>query len=149
MSALFKTIDNLGDEKVEEYDEDEEYSHAETEGDGIAPQESRGDEGEELSEESDSSNFGRLRGPRLRQLRSRCRMIDEDDFLSSSSDFSNDEDGEYGENDSYSDSYGSEDGHSDFDLPEEEQEEGEDEENKDEDIENDDVSFFYRQCFFV
>ncbi|KAL5111178.1 Protein SMG5 [Taenia crassiceps] len=52
---------------------------------------------DEESEESDSSEMS-SRGPRLRRLRPRCRMMEEDDFLNSSfSEEGEDEDSEYTE----------------------------------------------------
>ncbi|VDO06127.1 unnamed protein product [Rodentolepis nana] len=78
-------------------------------------------EGEDESSddgESEGSDFGRLRGHRLRRLRAHCRMIDEDDFInSSSSEYSYVEEED---DDPYGDSEDDDDDHSEFNLPEEE-----------------------------
>ncbi|VUZ51116.1 unnamed protein product [Hymenolepis diminuta] len=85
-------------------------------GEEIAKEESE----EESSDdgESDGSDFGRLRGHRLRRLRARCHMINEDDVINSSS-------SEYSyvgeDDDSYGDSEDDDDEHSEFNLPEEEE----------------------------
>nr|CDS26723.2 protein SMG5 [Hymenolepis microstoma] len=89
-----------------------------TESVGIESEEIEQEEESSDDGESEGSDFGRLRGHRLRRLRARCRMIDEDDVInSSSSEYSYVEEED---DDPYGDSEDDDDEHSEFNLPEEE-----------------------------